>query len=251
MLEKITPVVLTYNEEANIARTLSHLEWAARVVVIDSFSTDRTVELLKSFRNVDVFQRAFDNHATQWNFGLEQVTTDWVLAMDADYQLSDRFINELRLLTPIAGVVGYRANFVYAIGGRPLRGSLYPANIVLFRTDSGTFVQDGHTQRIATRGRIENLAGQIVHDDRKPMERWLKNQIKYMKLERDENRRRGLKQLLRRIPIVTPLLALTYALFVKGTILDGWAGIRYATERCVAEFILTLFVLEKKTTAEH
>lgn len=250
MFEQITPVVLTFNEEDNIARTLSRLDWAARIVVVDSFSTDRTLELVKAFKNVEVYQRTFDNHAAQWNYGVEKATTDWVLALDADYFLTNEFIEELRSLTASEDVAGYRANFVYAIGGRPLRGSLYPANVVLFMRGRAAFVQDGHTQRLVVRGPVGRLSGKIVHDDRKRVERWLSNQIQYMKLERDAMSHGSagrLSRRLRRVPLLSPLLALFYALFVKGTILDGWAGIRYASERCVAEFILTLFVLERKT----
>jgi glycosyltransferase involved in cell wall biosynthesis len=253
MLDEITPVILTFNEENNIARTMSHLKWAKRVVVVDSFSTDKTIDLLRSFPNAEVFQRTFDDHASQWNFALEKAGTNWVLALDADYQLSDGFAEELRQLVPRPDVAGYRARFVYAIGGHRLRGSLYPDNVVLFRRTCGSFIQDGHTQRLAIRGAVSKLSEHIVHDDRKPTQRWLMNQVNYMKLERDAVASKGHRRFarrFRRIPLVAPLAVLAYTLFVKGTIIDGWPGIRYASERCVAEFILTLFVLENKTTGE-
>jgi glycosyltransferase involved in cell wall biosynthesis len=250
MLEQITPIVLTFNEEDNIGRTLSRLAWAGRVVIVDSISTDRTLEIVQEFANATVFQRAFDSHGEQWNFGLQKVDTEWAMALDADYYLPDQFIDEVRALTPADNVAGYRAAFTYAIGGKPLHGSLYPPGVVLFRRSRAAFVQDGHTQRVDVRGPVEDLKAKIVHDDRKPVERWLSNQIKYMKLERDamSARRPGrFSRRLRSIPLLAPVLALFYTLFVKGTILDGWAGIRYASERCAAEWILTLFVLEDKT----
>ena len=60
----ITPLILTYNEEANIDRTLGRLTWADRVVVVDSYSTDATVDLATSYDNVDLVQREFDHHTS-------------------------------------------------------------------------------------------------------------------------------------------------------------------------------------------
>ena len=74
-LSTITPLILTYNEAPNIDRTLASLTWASRIVVIDSQSTDATLAILSRYPQVEVFQRPFDTHAQQWNYGLEQVTT--------------------------------------------------------------------------------------------------------------------------------------------------------------------------------
>ena len=87
MLDQITPVILTRDEEANIARTLGQLRWAREVVVVDSFSTDGTLAAARRFPNVHVYERVFDTLAKQWTFALEQVGTPWFLSMDADYFL--------------------------------------------------------------------------------------------------------------------------------------------------------------------
>src|ERR1041385_6340109 len=100
MLDQITPLVLTYNEAPNIGRTLEKLSWAKEVVVVDSFSTDETLEIIRKFPQVRLVQRKFDNHTAQWNFGLAQVRTDWVLSLDADYVLSEELIHEIRVLKP-------------------------------------------------------------------------------------------------------------------------------------------------------
>ena len=72
MLNHITPVLLTYNEEANIGRTLSHIAWAKDIVVVDSGSTDGTLAVLAKFPNVRVFNRRFDTHANQWRYAVEE-----------------------------------------------------------------------------------------------------------------------------------------------------------------------------------
>src|ERR1051325_2437051 len=112
MLDQITPLILTYNEAPNIARTLKSVSWAKDVVVIDSFSNDATVEISTSFSQVRLFQRRFDFHRNQWEFGLREtgIATPWVLALDADYVVSNELTTELAHLRLGPQTAGYRAN---------------------------------------------------------------------------------------------------------------------------------------------
>src|SRR5215204_1989322 len=98
MLEQITPVILTRNEAPNIGRTLEQLCWAGDIVVVDSFSDDGTLEIVSGFPQVRVSQRMFDSHAEQWNFALREtgISSEWVLALDADYMLTPAFVEELK-----------------------------------------------------------------------------------------------------------------------------------------------------------
>src|SRR5215471_12690479 len=101
------------------------LTWARRIVVVDSGSVDGTIEILKRYPQVDRFDRPFDSFAEQCNFGLAQVQTEWVLSLDADYELSDDLVRELAELKPQTAA-GFCASFVYRINGRSLRGTIYP-----------------------------------------------------------------------------------------------------------------------------
>ena len=141
MLDRATPVILTYNEEPNIARTLGQLTWAKDVVIVDSFSTDRTVEIARTISQARVVKRKFDNHANQWNFAIHEtgIATEWVLALDADYFVTDAATDEMRGLDTDAAIDGYTAAFRYCIGGKPLRGTLYPPVTTLFRRSKGRY----------------------------------------------------------------------------------------------------------------
>jgi len=175
MLEEITPLILTYNEAPTIGRTLERLNWARDIVVVDSFSDDETLEIISGYPNVRVVQRAFDNHRDQWSYGLSEtgIKTDWVLALDADYVLTPEFEAEIKQLQPSPEVGGYRASFTYSINGRSLRSGIYPPVTVLYRRSSASYEQDGHTQKISVLGKVEQLHGSILHDDRKPLSQWL------------------------------------------------------------------------------
>src|SRR6266480_7786816 len=118
LLDQITPLILTFNEAPNILRTLEKLAWARQIVVVDSFSTDDTVAICQRHPQVELVQRKFDDHTSQWNFGLGQIKTEWVLTLDADYLLPDTFVQELRAWTPSDGVNAYFAPFKYCIQGR-------------------------------------------------------------------------------------------------------------------------------------
>ena len=83
---EITPLILTFNEKENIARTMAGLSWAKEVLLIDSGSTDGTLEIARSAHpNVRIVTRFFDSFAGQCNFGLTRIVTPWVLSIDADY----------------------------------------------------------------------------------------------------------------------------------------------------------------------
>src|SRR3954469_20204811 len=179
MLDQITPLILTYNELPNIERTLARLTWAQRIVVIDSFSTDGTLDVLRRDRRIAVFTREFVDFAGQCNFGLAQIETPWVLSLDADYELSVELLDELRSLVPGAATAGYRAGFVYRVHGHPLRGTLYPPRTILYRRDRAVYRQQGHAHRVRIDGDVLPLRGVVYHDDRKPLSRWLTAQQRY------------------------------------------------------------------------
>jgi glycosyltransferase involved in cell wall biosynthesis len=253
MLDSITPVLLTYNEAPNVARTLEPLRWARDVVVVDSGSTDETVALCRRLPQARVFERPFDDFARQWNFALREtgIRTDWVLAFDADYLASGAFVEELRALSPPAGVDGYRARFDYAVLGRSLRGTLYPPVTVLVRRDAAVYHQDGHCYRVSVPGRVLPLLARLTHDDRKPLGRWLQSQDRYMrdevaKLSTTPWSGLGWADRLRLLCLPAPVLALAWALLVKRGILDGRAGLFYAWQRTLAESLLALRLLERR-----
>jgi glycosyltransferase involved in cell wall biosynthesis len=250
----VTPVILTRDEEPNIGRTLAQLAWAADVVVADSFSTDRTVEIARSFPNVRVVQRALDDLASQWTFAVAQAKTPWVLTLDADYYVPEAFARELDELDPPPDVDGFEASFRYAIHGRPLRASLYPPRAVLLRGDRYRFYMDGHTQRVAVDGRVLPLRECLIHDDRKSFARFVERQKRYM---RDEaaiirrNERPTLARRIRKLRIVAPFAVAIHSLFVKGLILDGIPGLIYTWERFVAEVILSIELIRPARSSDR
>jgi glycosyltransferase involved in cell wall biosynthesis len=252
MLAKTTPLILTYNEDPNIDRTLQQLTWATEIVVIDSYSTDRTLEILAAYPQIRVVQHKFESFAQQCNFGRSQVRSEWVLSIDADYVLSSELIDEIAAIKDSPDVNGYLVPFKYCVYGKPLRGTLYPARQVLYRTTKGVYTDDGHAHRVRIEGLVQPLAAWINHDDRKPLSRWLWAQDRYMVIESTKllttpDRDLSWGDRLRKRKIFAPLAILIYCLIVKGGILDGWQGWYYAFQRTLAELLLAIHIIE----AEH
>lgn len=243
MLDQITPIVLTFNEEPNIARTLTALSWANEIIILDSGSTDETLVICRKFNNTRIIHRDFDNFANQCNFALQQdISTEWVLSIDADYVLTTELIFELQKLKPQPETNGYQIAFEYLISGQILRGSLYPPRTSLYKKEQARYQQDGHAHRVEVKGSISKLRNKLQHDDRKPFKRWLKSQWGYAeqearKLKKTDWVNLSIPDKLRKAALA-PLIIIPYTLLFKGLIFNALPGLIYSAQRLIAEIYL-------------
>lgn len=254
MFDLTTPMIITYNEEANLQRVLDQLTWAKRILVIDSGSTDGTLDIAHSCPQVDVIQHPFSDFASQCNFGLSHVKTPWVLSLDADYELSPKLVDELKHLVPDPDAVGFSAKFIYRVYGHSLRGTLYPPRLVLYRKDRAHYENEGHGHRVNIDGCTKMLAGEIFHDDRKPLTRFVTSQQRYARDEVEYLCATSPDLLshtdrIRRLGVAAPILVLFYTLIGRGCLFDGWAGWHYALQRLVAESLIALELVDQKLQA--
>lgn len=253
MLESITPLILTYNESANIGRTLERLSWAKEIVIVDSLSTDSTASIASKFPNTRLVTREFDTHARQWSFGLHEtgIEAEWILALDADYILTPELESEIRNLRTNDSVAGYRVSFKYCIDGRPIKSAVYPPVIVLYKREAAKYVQDGHTHRVVLNGGTADLEAPMLHDDRKDLTLWFPMQSRYASLEAKKLQEAKPHELswpdkIRRWRFLAPGLMLAYCLVVRGGAFQGRRGFYYAFQRTVAELMLSLYLIEEE-----
>ncbi|WP_017314710.1 glycosyltransferase family 2 protein [Mastigocladopsis repens] len=248
-LQEVTPLILTYNEAHNIARMLKHLIWAKTIVVIDSYSTDETLEILSAHPQIQIFQRAFDSFAAQCNYGLEKIASQWVLSLDADYVLTDELVNETMSLPAESDVNSYSVRFKYCVFGKPLHGTLLPPRKVLYKREKAVYIDDGHAHKVVVEGASKLLSSYIHHDDRKSLTRWLWAQDRYMVIEAKKlletpTYELSLGDRIRKQKILAPFVILFYCLILKGGILDGWHGWYYTFQRVLAEILLSIRLIE-------
>ena len=245
-----TPMIITLNEAPNLARCLDRLKWAQRILIVDSGSSDETLAIARSYPQVDIVLRPFDDFASQCNFGLTQISTPWVLSLDADYELSAALESEILNLRN-GSAEGYSAAFIYRIHGRPLRGALYPPRTILYRARRAAYRNEGHGHRIAVAGPVARLAGKLYHDDRKPLSTWFDSQKRYARREADyllssPDAALNRSDRLRRLGWPAPPLAFIYTLLWKRCILDGWPGWHYALQRTAAEIMIALELVDRR-----
>jgi len=262
MTEKLTPsrslqaLLLTKNEEPNLKRVLDKLVWLEKVVVIDSYSTDRTIEILSSYPNVEVQYRKFDTFAQQCNFGLHGINAEWILSLDADYVLTDGIVEEIKAVVSYdsfdSEINAYFTEFEFLIYGRKLRRNNTTPRAVLFRRNMGEYFDDGHAHRLRITGLTGNFKHKILHDDRKSLSRWLQNQDGYSIKECNKltdlfnpDNKKMLNR-IRKTKIFAPFFVFFYCLLFRGLIFDGWAGWYYTLQRTMVEMLFALRLIEEE-----
>ncbi len=249
-LKQITPVVLTFNEEANVRRNLDSLRWAQRVVIIDSGSTDQTEAIARSYGNVTWHTRPFDSFRAQWEHAIHQtdIATEYVLALDADMEVSAKLLEEIAAPFLEGNYLGGLMPIDYRYYGRSLAGSICPPQIRIFRRDAVTVTQLNHGHKFQVAGPVYRFRNRLIHDDRKSLERWVESQLRYQKENEAElrNGHRGrVRDYARRMGLMPPIIGVLAYLRAGGPF-KGAAAARYAYERMTTESILAVRLMDAR-----
>lgn len=273
---KVSAVLLTHNEEINIDRCLRSLAWCDDIVVIDSGSTDRTIEICEG-HGARVLHNPWTNFSTQRNFALANgaLRHEWVLHLDADEEATPAFTAALAALEPAPGIFGYRVPSKTMLFGKWLRRSgMYPTyQVRLGHRDRCTFYEYGHGQR-------ENLPPAEVGMFDEPynhfafshgLRKWFVKHVGYAAAEADEiirqraaadttaeagaadttSRRRAMKQAANGLPpLARPFAKFFYMAILRRGLLDGRAGIYYCTMSAIYEGMIGMFLTEKRLASK-
>lgn len=270
----ISVLILTLNEEINLPGCLKSVKWCDDIVVYDSYSADRTVEIAKE-AGARVFQRSFDNYANQRNEALNQVEYrhPWVLMVDADELWSQAIFDEIKetIKTDNKKITIYRIRRKDMFFGRWLRHSSgYP-------TWTGRLVRLGRisvareiNEEYYTDGDIGYLKSHFIHYPfNKGVAFWFERHNRYSSMEAASLlqevkvplelrkifssdpivRRRILKQIAYRMP-GRPFLVFCYLYLFRLGILDGQAGLTYCILRSIYEYMINIKVKELRRREE-
>jgi glycosyltransferase involved in cell wall biosynthesis len=194
MQSTLSVAIITLNEEQNLPRTLASVPFADEVILIDSGSTDRTLEIAASYKNVKVFSEPWKGFSAQKNSAIEKCTSQWILSLDADEELSPELQIEIRtLLTGDPPADAYLLRRRNLFLNRWLRhGGFYPdPKLRLFRRNSANFAPGiRFTERpvhetIAFEGRLETLHHDIIHHAYPDLESYIEHMDRYSTLGAD------------------------------------------------------------------
>jgi glycosyltransferase involved in cell wall biosynthesis len=224
---RLSVVIITFNEEANLERTLSSVGWADEIIIVDSGSTDRTREIAESF-GAQFFVELWKGFAAQKNSALSKATGDWILSLDSDEEVEPALADEIKsVLAANPSVAGFwipRKNFF--LGRWIKHGGFYPdPKLRLFRRESGKFENRLVHEDIHLEGSSARLHYHLLHHAYPTLENYIEHMNRYSSLGAEmavRNRPRGFSF----IDIaIRPKLTFLYNYVLLGGFLDGREGL--------------------------
>jgi len=223
---KVSVIVITRNEEHNIRECLESIKWADEIVVVDSKSEDKTVEIAKKFTE-KVFIKDWEGYGQARNFALLQCRNDWVLWLDADERVTPELKREIEKALQSAGneIAGFsmprRACF---LGTWIKHCGWYPARVVrLFRKEKAKFSEDKVHEKIIIDGKILRLKSDILHYTDPNLEHYLKKLNTYTSLSAEEYIAQQKDFSIFKL-VFNPLWIFVRMYIIKLGFLDGVAG---------------------------
>ena len=188
-LADITAVILTFNEEKHIERCIESIKFVVkRIVVIDSFSTDETLNILKKY-NAEIFQNKWVNYATQMNLGIEKakINTNWILRLDADEFFTEGLSNEIKekLNGFPSNIAGVSINRRFFFLGKEIKfGGIFPQKIIrIWRNGRGKVDDIFFDEHVLVKGEITHVNNDIIDKNLNNIAWWIKKHKKYSDLE--------------------------------------------------------------------
>lgn len=268
---KVSILLLTHDEAANLPRCLASIGWCDDIIAVDSGSTDGSVALMEQ-AGVRVLHRPFDDFARQRNFGLEagQPRHEWVLHLDADEVATPAFTDAIARLEPLDGIDAWEVPSKTMLGETWLRhAGMYPTyQVRLGHRERLRFRQVGHGQREdLPPDRVARFEEPYLHYNfSKGLAAWLRKHVRYAEDEAAlisgaqaapaggaqagdgaTQRRRRLKALAGRLPVaLRPLARFFYLMVLRQGWRDGAAGLLYALMLSVYEGMIGILVAERR-----
>jgi len=273
MKASVSFIIPTRNEERNIRDAIgSVVSWADEVLVLDSYSEDRTVEFAREM-GVYVAQRRFDNFAAHKNWALDNLPlrNEWVFFLDADERVPKRLRTEIVEATADTGYpcegffVGMKQLFM---GSAITHGGWFPNfRLLLFKHRLGRYEHRSVHEHLILRGRVRTLKNLLIHDDHKGIHQYFERHNIYSTLEALEayrylagrakscspaharlggtpERRRALKQWAYQYLPCRPLFKFLWSYAIKRGFLDGRVGFRYCLLQSFYEYQVSLKLAE-------
>lgn len=224
---KISALLITFNEEDNINEVLANLSFADEIIVVDSYSTDNTINLIKEHKNVQLICRKFINYTDQKRYALEQANYDWVLFLDADERITPTLKNEILdvINNPNKAVAFYfQRTFMFKSKKLHFSGWQSDKNYRLFRKSKVSFDQDRIVhETLVVNGLSRTLTNKLLHYSYKSYDDYKGKMLKYGKMKAREEVKKGKKAHWYHF-IFRPLYKFLNHYIIRLGILDGKKG---------------------------
>jgi glycosyltransferase involved in cell wall biosynthesis len=276
MRSRVSVLVPTLDEELNLPACLDSLAWADEVFVVDSFSSDRTIEIARE-NGAHVVQHAFESYSRQKNWALENLPfrNEWVLIVDADERVTPALRREIQSVLLDGGCDGYYLNRRFIFLGAWIRhAGWYPSwNLRLFRHRLGRYDDRDVHEHVVLNGRAGYLRNDLLHLDQRGLEAFVARHNRYSTLEAFARQRAELGAAGRaRLPVSLlaspvhrkrwvrdriwpwvpgkPLALFVYMYVLRRGFLDGRAGLALCLFHAFQEFMVGLKLSELRARGQ-
>ena len=249
---KISTTVITFNEEENIKKCIESVKsFSDEIILVDSGSTDKTVEIAKRL-NCKIFKRKFDNYAKQKNFAISKTKNDWIFSIDADEVASEELVKEIDFrFHEVDTADAYsipRKNFIL---GKFIKHTRWQPeldrHVWLFNKTKAKWVGDVH-EEVQVNGRVGKMKSAKLHYQDKTISEFLSKLDKYSEIEAEI-----LFKNKKRFSLLKAILQVKYNFFIRYIyrlgFLDGWRGfvLSYLMAIYHFEIWMKLWHLQEKT----
>lgn len=226
--KEISVLIITLNEEVHMADLLRDLDFASEIIVVDSFSTDKTKQISETFPNVKFIENKFENYTSQRNFAIDQANHQWILFIDADERLTPELKGEIiETINSSDDVSAYLFYRKFFFKGKELHFSGWQTDRIfrLFKKDKAryTYKRLVH-EKLDVEGRIGIFKNKLIHYSYADYVSYERKMVTYGKLKAREKFLVGFKPnfLMR---FLHPLYNFLYQYLIRLGILDGRKGI--------------------------
>ena len=224
----ITGLIITYNEIKHIKEVIENISFVDELIIVDSFSTDGTVEIIKSYPNVKLFQRKFDDFTSQRNFALSLAQNNWILFIDADERVTPELEKEILFTTQNKkSKSAYYFYRKFMFKDKPLHFSGWQTdkNFRLFKKEDCSYIQERLVhETLQVNGEIGVLKHKLIHYSYDDYSKYRKKMISYGKLRAKELFLKGEKFNILKL-IFKPIYKFLYDYIIRLGFLDGKKGI--------------------------
>jgi glycosyltransferase involved in cell wall biosynthesis len=223
-MKTLTVIIPAYNEQDYIARALYSVKFADEIIVIDSFSTDKTVEIAEQ-SNCKVVQRKFDNFSNQKNHALQYANCDWVLFLDADERITYALQQEIIKAINSKNYTAYKLNFPHFYMNQFLYHHSNDVTRLVVR-EKCHFEGSVH-EKLIVDGNIGKLKNPVLHYTYKGLEHYIKKKDSYAWFQAQQMLEKGKKATYFHL-VFKPFYRFFHSYFIRGGFRDGIPGLAIA-----------------------
>ena len=224
-MKRITAIIPTFNEQHNIVDVIKSVDFADEIMIVDSFSTDKTVELATPLVDT-ILQRKYENSASQKNWSIPQAKYQWILLLDADERVKKELKKEI--FSVLESKTNYSAFWIkrenYFMGEKIYFSGWRGDRVIrLFKRDECKYEEKYVHAEIVTKGKIGILKNKLTHNTFKSKDDYLKKLERYAKWQaKDYDKKTGSITIFH--TLIKPIFRFIKHYFIQLGILDGYVG---------------------------